>query len=56
MTDYLLMAIIVLLALDVLINVSAWSRRSALCNRVAYWARQQGRAWRSRRARGRRNE
>lgn len=54
MTDYLLMAIIALLALNLLINLSAWSRRSATYNQLAHWTRTRARALRQWRARGRR--
>jgi len=40
MIDTLLACIVVILALNLLVNVSAWSRQSATYNRFAYWLRQ----------------
>ena len=39
MTDYLLMAIIALLALDVLLNLAQWSRQSKLWSGLTYRVR-----------------
>jgi len=39
MIEHLLIAIVVLLTLNLALNVSTWSRDSAVCNRLAFWAR-----------------
>ena len=51
MTDYLLVAIIVILALNLLVNVAEWSRQSAVYSRCAYSVRAQRRRFRTYRLR-----
>jgi len=45
MTDILLLCIVVILALNLAVNVSAWSRKSAAYHQLRFWLRGQARRW-----------
>lgn len=42
MVETLLVCITVILVLNLLVNVSMWSRQSSVCNRIIFWLRNLG--------------